>query len=143
MIDLEYWVGKIKDDCPIFCGRAFETIDNDDAALEFYESPLALVYLSSDQSSPSSVVNRVRQQHRYSVVVKTAIRKTTNKTDRLNAENSKLMHTCRTEIMSALLGWTPTGCSKPIEHVSGELTIKGDFLYWLDKFTTDDYLRAL
>ncbi len=143
LIDLESWIEQLKTECPIFEGRVFETIENDNAALEFYASPLALVYVSGDNAESSASNLGINQLHHYQITVKTVVRKTVDKNDRLNACDSRLMRACRLEILNALLGWMPDDCSQPVEHLNGKLSMNGDLLLWTDNFITNDYLRRV
>jgi hypothetical protein len=141
LINPALWQARIESECPIFDGRVLETLDDDALALDFIGMPAVLIYLTSDSSEPSPLVNLTRQKHSYVMAIKIAIRKTSNKTDRLSSADSSLIRTCRLELMQALVGWTPSDCDAAIEHIGGSLSKKDDLYFWTDEFAAFDYLR--
>lgn len=139
LINLDHWVGEIKDFCPIF-NTVLETIIMSYDNLDFYETPMALIYMVGDNSKPNPLMNSISQYNKNEVCVEIAIRSTVNQNDRLNNYDSKLIKECRLQVLNALIGWTPLDCDAPVEHSTGELLIKDNFIIWKDTFTTSNYL---
>lgn len=50
----------------------------------------------------------------------------------------------RTAVMTALLGWSPTGDFDPCEYAGGQLLQMNDFtIWWQDNYTTGAQLRSV
>lgn len=141
LLDPAHWVTRIKAGCPIFQQRAFESLDINLTALDLHEPPFVLVHVAGDESQPSMIRDSVTQIHENQVAVKTVVRKTYKSTDHLGGTDARLIRLCRIELLNGLLGWIPPDGTKRVEHVSGELIEKDDFLIWKDLYQSRDILR--
>lgn len=140
LLNLQPIVDQLKAECPLLDNRVSESVSNNDAAMEFYGSPAAFVYLASDTSEPNYLLTGIVQAHTSSIAVKLSVRKTQTLSDRLNSTDAATLRGVREQVLTALLGFRPAGTEKPLEHQSGELTETERYLVWTDTFTTNDYL---
>lgn len=141
LLDLSTIVDRLKAECPLLQNRAFETVASNDAALELYGSPAAFVYLANDASEPNVILSGLVQAHSNGIAIKLSQRKTQTLTDHTNASDAQQLRLLRQQVLTALLGFKPTGAEKPLEHVSGELTETDRYLVWTDTVSTQDYLN--
>lgn len=140
LLDLTTIVNRLKAQCPALESRVYETVSSNDADLEFYGSPVAMVYLAGDQSDSNQSAVTVIQGHSNSVAVKIGLRKSLTAADKLNSADAQALRTLRQNILTALLGWPPTNDQSPLEHSSGSIADQERYLVWTDTFNTTDYL---
>lgn len=140
LLNLAHWVDRLKAECPILGQRVFQVIPDDELSIDQHESPVAFVYLSSDKSGESQLINRTRQRMFSGVTIEVAVRRSATKTDKFNEAASITVRLARAEILTALVGWQPPDSASPIEHGAGELKREKKALKWADTFTTDNYL---
>jgi hypothetical protein len=140
LMNLAHWVDRLKAECPILGQRVFQAIPDDELSIDQHESPVAFVYLASDKSEESQLINRTRQRLFSGVTVELAVRRTATQTDKFNEAAAITIRQARTEIFTALIGWQPPDAANPVEHVAGELKKEKKALKWPDTFTTDNYL---
>ncbi len=142
LLDLSQIVTTLQSQCPLFAGRVYETIETNDAALEMFESPSAMVYLSSDASGNNLSISNVVQEHTNGISIKIVVRKSLTPNDLLNNSDAQQIRLCRQQVLAALLGMVPVGAQTPLLHQSGQLTEKNRYLLWTDLFNTDDFLTT-
>jgi hypothetical protein len=140
LLDLAHWVDRLKAECPIFGGRVFQAIPDDELSIDQHESPVAFIYLAGDKSEESKLINRTRQRMFSGVAIELAVRRTATQTDKFNEAASITIRLARTEIFTALIGWQPPDAASPVEHIAGELKKEKKALRWADTFNTDNYL---
>lgn len=142
LLDLSPIVTALQSQCPLFAGRVYETIETNDAALEMFESPSAMVYLSNDASADNQSISGVVQEHSNGISIKILVRKSLTPNDLLNNSDAQQIRLCRQQVFEALLGVVPNGAKTPLVHQSGQLTEKTRYLLWTDLFTTNDFLTT-
>lgn len=147
LLDLNRIVVALSGLCPLFENRVYETIETNDAALEMFTTPCAMVYLANDASNDNQSVSGVVQEHTNGIAVKILVRKSKDINDLLNSSDAQQIRLCRQQVMSALLGLTVVNDSNqtttPLQHQSGDLAEKQHYLIWTDTFITHDFLTRL
>lgn len=141
LLDPAHWVARIKAECPLYEQRVYESLTVNDGAVQLLGAPLAAVSVVEEESQPSIARDSAVQPHENRLAVKTAIPKTYNREDRLNGADALLIRQCRTELLTALLGWLPPDAKGRVEHVKAELSELNESWVWTDLFTTKDQLR--
>ncbi|WP_432745773.1 hypothetical protein ABXJ76_07830 [Methylobacter sp. G7] len=143
LLDLAPWVVQLQAQCPSFDGRVFKTLPDDELTIDLYDSPVAFVYLESDESDDNRNKNgSVRQITVNTVAVEIIIRRAS--TDRLHESAVDFIRSYRKEVFNALIAWQPPGCIKPVQHVAGKLQKKeAKQLKWIDTFSTENLITSL
>lgn len=147
LLDLTPIVEALSGLCPLFENRVYQTIETNDAALEMFQTPCAMVYLANDASNDNQSISGVVQEHTNGIAVKIVVRKSKDINDLLNSSDSQQIRLCRQQVFSALLGLiSASGMSQtltPMQHQSGDLAEKQHYLIWTDTFITHDFLSNL
>jgi hypothetical protein len=139
LIDLAPWVARLIAECPVFAGRVIETIPDPDLLIDELESPVAFVYVDSDESSANRLVGsvNVRQEMTVNVVIETHVRRSATLTDKYNQVGSATVKTARTQLLSSLVGWRPVGYLDAVYHTSGSVKKQPKVLKQSDAFAAN------
>lgn len=144
-IDIDPWAAKINAECPSYGNRAFATIPDDTLTIELHQSPLAFVYLASEQSEPNQMGKApgVVQHSNHLIAVETVLRRAKSRDDPFEADLARQLRALRREAMTALLGWRPDDATRPVVHQSGKLKQKDKkIVKFVDLFATQSLLHG-
>lgn len=103
--------------------------------------PAAYVFPVRETPRPNSVVTLVSQQDIVRFAVLLCVR---NVADATGKTARNLLRAVRTDLITALLGWTPDGTIyDPLQYGGGRLiAFDSPNLWWQDEFITSVYLRS-
>lgn len=140
--DVRPWVERLKTACPILCDRVFLTVPDPSLTIDYYESPVAFVYLEQEDSHPNSLVNDFRQLVKATVTVELVIRRSASINDVYCDADAAVLFECRREILTALCGWLPDYSGSPVAHVTAHLSQKTEqVIKFIDRFSLTRFNR--
>ena len=140
--DVRPWVARLKAGCPSLGERVFLTVPDPILTIDYYESPVAFVYLEQEDSHPNLLVNDFRQLVKATVTVELVIRRSASVNDVYCEADAAVLFDCRREILTALCGWLPDYSGSPVAHVTAHLSQKTEqVIKFIDRFSLTRFNR--
>ncbi len=134
------WIERLKATCPSLGNHVAGSVSLAVAQSESFRKPCAWVIYQGESAEVNFLMSGSMQKITAQVGVYLAVK---NNTHPIGTGYTTEFETVHAEILSALSGWTPTGCITPVDYVSGKHQgFDNMTLYWYGVFETTYYLES-